>query len=133
MPPGTPYRGFLEPTFPTIRVDEFTEVISVPEPFISNPFITQIPGSSTSVVYLLSHTHSDHIVGLQAQSFASVVYCSYDAKEMLLRHEVFKERDMLDHDLRAEKMRTYKHLKVDPFRGPNGELYYHGSRDLLVG
>ena len=51
---------------------------------------------------------------------------------MLLRHEVYAERELQALDLRTEKIRTYAHLKVDPLCNPDGTMYYNGSRDLLV-
>ncbi|KAG7447100.1 uncharacterized protein BT62DRAFT_993446 [Guyanagaster necrorhizus] len=114
MPPGTPYNSFLV-EYPTIRVDEFT----TPK------------DDRRAQLYLLTHTHSDHIVGLQAKGFAETVYCSHDSKEMLLRHEVYKERALYGTELRAEKLRTYGHLKIDPLVGEDGEVYYQGSRDFL--
>ncbi len=51
---------------------------------------------------------------------------------MLLRHEAYKERALHGTQLRAEKTRTYGHLKIDPLVGKDGEVYYQGSRDLLV-
>ena len=77
-------------------------------------------------------THSDHINGLSAKSFGYKVYCSEDAKEMPLRHEVYAERELQALELRSEKIRTYSHLRVDPLLFPDGTMYYTGSRDLLV-
>jgi hypothetical protein len=51
---------------------------------------------------------------------------------MLLRHEVFAEREYREMELRAQNVRTFSHLKVDPVVHPDGSLYYTGSRDLLV-
>lgn len=50
---------------------------------------------------------------------------------MLLRHEVFDERFMFEHGIRAEKRRTFKHLKVAPLKKKDGTVE-HGGRDLLV-
>ncbi|KAG5643924.1 hypothetical protein DXG03_009332 [Asterophora parasitica] len=113
MPPGTPFNSFALP-YP-IRVDNFA----------SNT------DDNAPALHLLTHTHSDHINGLSAQSFGYKVVCSRDAKEMLLRHEVYAERALHQQELRPQKTRTYSHLKVDPLRGPDGVLYYAGSRDLL--
>lgn len=115
MPPGTPYNSFVLPY--RIRVDDFGQSV------------TQ---DCAATLHLLSHTHSDHINGLSAQSFGYTVICSEDAKEMLLRHEVYAERELHEQDLRAEKIRTYSHLKVNPRTQPDGTTYYVGSRDLLV-
>lgn len=115
MPTGTPYNSFVAPY--RIRVDDFA---------------TSVSQEIAPALHLLSHTHSDHINGLSAKSFGYQVICSQDAKEMLLRHEVYGERELHEMELRAEKMRTYSHLKVDPMVQPDGSLYYTGSRDLLV-
>lgn len=115
MPTGTPYNAFVQPY--NIRVDDFA---------------SNLPPASTPALHLLTHTHSDHINGLSAKSFGYTVICSSDAKEMLLRHEVYKERALHDMELRSEKMKTFGHLKVDPMKLPDGGIYYTGSRDLLV-
>ncbi|PPQ91676.1 hypothetical protein CVT25_012889 [Psilocybe cyanescens] len=113
MPTGTPYNSFIPPY--KIRVDDFGSVSNAEE---------------TPLLHLLTHTHSDHINGLSAKSFGFNVVCSYDAKEMLLKHEVYAERELQTLELRAEKKRTYSHLKIDPMVHPDGQ-YYNGSRDLL--
>ena len=51
---------------------------------------------------------------------------------MLLRHEVYAERELQALELRSEKIRTYSHLRVDPLLYSDGTIYYTGSRDLLV-
>lgn len=115
MPPGAPYNSFILPY--RIRVDDFT---------------TSTTQESAAALHLLTHTHSDHITGLSARSFGYKVVCSKDAKEMLLRHEVYAERELHQLELRAQKTRTYSHLKVDPLLQPDGTMFYGGSRDLLV-
>lgn len=117
MPTGTPYNSYVLPY--RIRVDDFSEV-------------NRQDPATTPLLHLLTHTHSDHINGLSARSFGYKVICSKDAKEMLLRHEVYAERELQALDLRTEKIRTYAHLKVDPLCNPDGTMYYNGSRDLLV-
>ncbi|EAU83943.2 hypothetical protein CC1G_09825 [Coprinopsis cinerea okayama7 len=112
MPTGTPHNSCVLPY--RIRVDDFSSNVQ-PAPLL----------------HLLTHTHSDHINGLAARSFGYNVYCSEDAKQMLLRHEVYAEREYHEKDLRAEKIRTFSHLKVDPLVHADGTLYYQGSRDLL--
>lgn len=119
MPTGTPYNSFIPPY--RIRVDDF-----------STPANHQDATDTSPLLHLLTHTHSDHINGLSARSFGYNVVCSEDAKEMLLRHEVYAERELHSLELRAEKIRTYAHLKVDPLCNPDGTMYYRGSRDLLV-
>jgi DNA cross-link repair 1C protein len=115
MPPGTPYHGFVHP-YP-IRVDAFSGGAGVPP----------------AALHLLTHTHTDHTTGLSARGFAQPVVCSHDAKEMLLRHEAYKARELHDaDDAEGARVRTYAHLKVDPVKRGGGEMAFHGSRDLLV-
>jgi hypothetical protein len=107
MPQGTPYFSFALP-YP-IRVDCFTCTDHLPPPY------------NAPALYLLTHTHTDHTLGLSSKSFAAPVVCSPDAKEMLLRHEVYLER--AKKDAGEARTRTFAHLKVD-----TGAL----KRDLLV-
>ncbi|GJE91637.1 hypothetical protein PsYK624_077870 [Phanerochaete sordida] len=114
MPRGSPYNSFVRPY--AIRVDEFSD----------SPSLKTVP-----LLHLLSHTHTDHIQGLSAKSFGHAIYCSQDAKEMLLRHEVLAERQLKEKQVRAENVRTFKHLKVDPVKFGDGTVFYNGARDLL--
>ncbi|KAF9528996.1 hypothetical protein CPB83DRAFT_853590 [Crepidotus variabilis] len=116
MPTGTPYDSCILPY--RIRVDDF-----------ATPATPTF--NSTPLLHLLSHTHSDHINGLSAKSFGYKVICSQDAKEMLLKHEVYAERELQALELRAERIRTYAHLKVNPACHNDGTMYFQGSRDLL--
>ncbi|KAG1780545.1 beta-lactamase-like protein [Suillus placidus] len=97
MPPGTPYASFALP-YP-IRVDCFTCTAHLPAPY------------NTPALYLLTHSHTDHIVGLSSKSFAARLVCSPDTKEMLLRHEIYLERAKKDAGEVAT--RTFAHLKVE--------------------
>ncbi|KAK7041798.1 hypothetical protein VNI00_009087 [Paramarasmius palmivorus] len=121
MPPGAPFRSFALP-YP-IRIDEFTSLPS------SDDLDDPIPKPK---LHLLTHTHSDHVVGLAAKGFGYNVICSEDAKEMLLRIEEGRERALLQNGCRAEPVRKYRHLKVDEIHGPDGEVINgHQARDLL--
>ena len=116
MPPGAPYNGFIPPY--SIRVDQFT---SLPPDYPVAPKL-----------HLLTHTHTDHVNGLSSKTFGYTVVCSEDVKRrMLLRHEVHDERTMFEHRARAEKRRTFVHLKVAPLKRKDGTVE-HGRRDLLV-
>ncbi|KAI0667716.1 hypothetical protein C8Q78DRAFT_1052236 [Trametes maxima] len=123
MPQGTPYNAFIPP-YP-IRVDDFST------PFASTSTSTNAAQTPVVGLYLLTHTHTDHLNGLGARSFGQTVLCSHDAKEMLLRHEVYAERARRDMDFRAESVRTFSHLRVQPQRLEDGTVDYAGSRDLL--
>ncbi|KAF8516335.1 beta-lactamase-like protein, partial [Hysterangium stoloniferum] len=112
MPPSAPHHSFLHPY--RIRVDNFTT--------------PKDPSFSTPALYLLSHTHSDHITGLDAKSFGSRIICSNDAKHMLLNYEPASDRIAFDNGEKSEKIRPYSHLKIEtPSRGPVNIF----SRDLL--
>ncbi len=115
MPTGTPYYSFIPPY--DIRVDDFTDSVG----------LTTVPA-----LHLLTHTHSDHLAGLSAKSFSSTIICSKDAKEMLLKHEVYAERALHEMEVRAEKVRTFQHLRVAPKTMEDGRMNHIGSRDLLV-
>lgn len=112
MPPGAPYTGFIK-EYPFIRVDEFT---TLPVP---------------AKLHLLTHAHSDHLVGLNAKSFDGQIICSEDTKDVLLRLEQYKERAYYADEMRAQKKRMYAHLKIDPIK-EDRRTTYEGSRDLLV-
>ncbi|KLO11494.1 hypothetical protein SCHPADRAFT_891560 [Schizopora paradoxa] len=116
MPPGTPYNSFVQEYL--IRVDEFT----TPK---SNAFV--VPA-----LHLLTHTHSDHIIGLNAKSFGSLIICSIDSKAMLLRHETFRSRALKENDFQPESTRTFSHLKGD-YLAPSStsDGVRSGSVDLL--
>ena len=76
---------------------------------------------------------ADDILGPSAKSFASTIICSPDAKQMLLRHELYNERLLRDVDLRDEARlsRTFGHFKVSPCL-EDGKLDYTVGRDFLV-
>ncbi|KAL0579395.1 hypothetical protein V5O48_002620 [Marasmius crinis-equi] len=109
MPQGTPFRSFVLP-YP-FRIDEFTDF----------PTTRDADDSTTSIakLHFLTHTHSDHLLGLQAKSFGQLVYCSEDAKTMLLRIEQYQDRSLQDRGLRPPT-RKYKHLEVPEEYNPEG-------------
>jgi len=116
MPPGAPHHAFLVPY--RIRVDNF-----------STP---RDPAFETPALYLLSHTHSDHITGLTAKSFGARIICSADSKHMLLNAEPATDRIAFDRGQKSDKTRPYAHLKIDPLLRPNGTWERAYARDLLV-
>ncbi|KAJ3932307.1 MAG: hypothetical protein NXY57DRAFT_1003474 [Lentinula lateritia] len=120
MPPGAPFNSFALP-YP-IRVDCFSTI---------SPFSPSASEPHNAALHLLSHTHSDHIVGLQAKSFSQTVACSASAKEMLLKYEPYRERAFHEEEYRAEHSHTFRHLKVPPYICSNGEAVFHGAKDLL--
>ncbi|KAG8855354.1 hypothetical protein FRB91_002329 [Serendipita sp. 411] len=114
MPSGTPYYSFLRP-YP-IRVDAFATPVD--------------PDFVPPALHLLTHTHTDHIVGLSSRTFGGVVVCSQVAKDMLLRWEPIAERVKFDTGEIPTRNRPCSHLKIDP-RIVKGKSDYTFSRDLL--
>ncbi|KIJ41706.1 hypothetical protein M422DRAFT_255324 [Sphaerobolus stellatus SS14] len=113
MPPGVPHFSFLDPY--RIRVDDFTT--------------PRDPSYESPALYLLSHTHSDHVAGLNAKSFGSRVICSADSKHMLLNYEAACDRIAFDNGGKAEKTKPYSHLKIDPMLVSDTREWVY--RDLL--
>lgn len=116
MPPGAPYHSFIRP-YP-IRVDAF----ATPD---------GAANFTPPALYLLTHTHTDHIVGLSSLSFGGVVVCSPAAKEMLLRWEPSAERVEFDLKKRKSKFRPCSHLRIKP-TVKEGKQDFTFARDLLV-
>lgn len=78
--------------FPLIRVDCFTtqrpgDVWLLPDPQV--PAVTR--PAPVAQLHLLSHVHTDHLVGLE-NSFTSRIVCHPDTKRMLLRLEAERDR-----------------------------------------
>ena len=113
MPTGAPYQGHVPP-YPAIRVDAF----SVPRE--GNYHVAHL--------HLLTHTHSDHIMGLESTSFGQLVVCSQDAKNMLLRAEKYPDRIAFDQKRISSEVRPWAHLRTQSRTGKKTELV----RDLLV-
>ena len=116
MPQGTPYNSFVKP-YP-IRVDEFSS---------PRGGLETVPA-----LHLLTHTHSDHTVGLHAKTFGSLVICSADSKEMLLRHETYQARSLKEQELVQARVRTYSHLKANNNLTAATRTNDSNSMDLLV-
>ena len=116
MPP-CPFHAFIPP-YP-IRVDAFQT--------------PRLKDSSMPIpdLHLLTHTHSDHLTGLSARSFAGMVICSKDAKEMLLNWESKEDRINFDKKFITTRRRGYEHLKIEP-TWEGDRLNWERSRDLLV-
>lgn len=101
--------------FPQIRVDCFT----TPTPSRPHLLPPADPSSSTATwrlapnarLYLLTHVHTDHLVGL-SNAFTGKIICSPDTKRMLLRLEAEIERERVDQGIREEKLLKYAGLKA---------------------
>jgi DNA cross-link repair 1C protein len=117
MPTGAPFHSFIRP-YP-IRVDAFATPADTSDYQVAS-------------LHLLTHTHSDHTVGLSSNSFGAVVVCSPVAKEMLLNLEPTHERIAYDKGLRHDRLRPYANLRIDPMKTKDGKTDYTYARDLLV-
>jgi len=117
MPAGAPFHSFIRP-YP-IRVDAFATPANAPD--------YQAPS-----LHLLTHTHTDHLVGLSSNKFGAIVVCSPAAKEMLLNLEPTHERIAYDKGLRRDRLRPYANLRIDPIKTKDGKMDYTYARDLLV-
>ncbi|CAD6888300.1 unnamed protein product [Tilletia laevis] len=63
-------------------------------------------------IHLLSHMHSDHLIGLgDKRKWPDLVICSAATKEMLLRLETQKHRIAMDVD-QADPNPPYRHLRI---------------------
>ena len=117
MPGGAPFHSFIRP-YP-IRVDAFATP--------ADALDYQVP-----CLHLLTHAHTDHLVGLSSNSFGAVVVCSPAAKEMLLNFEPTHERIAYDKGQRRDRLRPYANLRIDPIKTNDGKMDYSYARDLLV-
>jgi len=79
-------------------------------------------------LYLLTHVHTDHLVGL-SNAFTGKIVCSPDTKRMLLRLEPEIERERLDIGVREQKVLKYDGLK----RRTKGEGKVQRVVDIIVG
>jgi hypothetical protein len=105
--PSSPFESTIPP-YKFIRVDKFTNNL------------VKIPA-----LHLLTHCHSDHLLGLDSKAFNSIVLCSDDTKRLVLNTEPYSDRALYDNHLIASKKKPYRHLCIQGERqGP--------SRDLLV-
>lgn len=99
--------------FPRIRVDSFTSPPPahqppwmLPDPYDPSAPLTQAPNAQ---LYLLTHVHSDHLIGLTNQ-FTGNIVCSPDTKRMLLRLESEMDRRHHHNGFREVKRRKYEGL-----------------------
>ena len=60
--------------------------------------------------YLLSHVHTDHLVGLERKP-ANFVYCTPATRDILLRLEKYPHRMNFAKGILEEQVRTFRHLK----------------------
>ncbi|GAA5853129.1 hypothetical protein JCM8547_000211 [Rhodosporidiobolus lusitaniae] len=75
------HHGFLL-EFPFIRIDAFDG-----DPAVVNPYTGQAP-----LFYLLSHAHTDHLVGLDSPHFSGTIYCTPQTRTLLLETQTAADR-----------------------------------------
>lgn len=103
--------------FPLIRVDCFT----VPPPpstparwLLPDPYDLSAPSlpAPNAQLFLLTHVHSDHLLGL-SETFTGKIVCTPDTKRMLLRLEAEVQREYVHEGLReGPGKRKYAGLKA---------------------
>lgn len=95
------FKGYLK-EFPNLAIDYFRP---------------REPGSPPVHAYLLSHTHSDHLQGLDNHKFGGAfVYCSQVTKDILLKVQERSNRPEPVH----ERVCKYGHLQIS--RGRSQDL-----------
>lgn len=108
------HSGFLA-EYPLIRVDNFTASLPPLPAWLTEEARQDLQPGATHFAYphvsLLSHPHTDHLVGLSSVSQLSApIYCSEVTKELLLALERKEDRMRYDEG-RATRRRPYKHLR----------------------
>lgn len=98
--------------FPQIRVDCFTPPPSPPWllPDPDDPSKPPRPAPNAQL-YLLTHVHSDHLIGL-SNEFTGRIVCSPDTKRMLLQLEAEQPRQHLAEGLRETRQCKYAGLRA---------------------
>lgn len=81
--------------FPNIRIDYFRNHTEIPTP----------------AACFLSHTHSDHLLGLETLK-SPFVYCSAATRRLLLRMEKYPHRINFTKGVLEARKQTFKHLKT---------------------
>lgn len=94
---------------------------------LPNPDDLELPSihAPNAQLYLLTHVHTDHLIGLN-DNFTGRIVCSPDTKRMLLRLEAEKDRALLHNGIKEIKQRKYEGLCAR--RGPHGAVV-----DYIVG
>ena len=96
--------------FPQIRVDCFTR----PHPPTSDKAWHLPPGpvlAPPAQLYLLTHVHTDHLLGL-SDNFTGQIVCSPDTKRLLLQLESEKERGYVVDGTKEIGAKKYGGLKA---------------------
>ncbi|ODO02074.1 hypothetical protein L198_02805 [Cryptococcus wingfieldii CBS 7118] len=99
--------------FPTVRIDSF----GAPPPGTALPLVPVAGGGAVGCcsppnaqLFLLSHTHADHLLGLHAD-WTGTIITSQDSKGMLLSLVPEREREWLYRNIRHGPRRRFAGLK----------------------
>ncbi|PWN36151.1 uncharacterized protein FA14DRAFT_190064 [Meira miltonrushii] len=109
------HSGFIE-EYPLIRVDKFTGTLSKLPEWLSTSAREDLPSFASHYspphIQLLSHPHTDHLVGLSSLSQHSApIYCSETTKRLLLALERKEDRIRFDEGKITTRKRPYRHLR----------------------
>lgn len=109
------HSGFIE-EYPLIRVDKFTGTLFKLPNWINDSAKEDLPSQSTHFspphIQLLSHPHTDHLVGLSSLSqHCAPIYCSELTKRLLLALERKEDRIRFDEGKCSFRKRPYRHLQ----------------------
>ncbi|GAA5826627.1 hypothetical protein JCM11251_002825 [Rhodosporidiobolus azoricus] len=102
------HHGFLR-EFPFIRIDAFDG-----DPANVNPYTAKAP-----LFYLLTHAHTDHIVGLDSPHFAGQIYCTPLTKRLLLETMTAADR-VREEELGKRVKRVKKFANLTRFKNAKG-------------
>ncbi|KAK4057388.1 hypothetical protein OIO90_001457 [Microbotryomycetes sp. JL221] len=121
------HHGFIN-EFPWIRIDAFDKARKRPGTPAGEP-------GRPAHVYLLTHAHTDHIVGLDAKGFSGIIYMTAPTKQILLETATASERVMWEERGQSSKLkRKFDNLRERKGRasqaGPPTGRQYKGSDSI---